>query len=65
MLEAGQGLGRLARHRAASRPRLGVGMCLAVRPEDVDKTIEAINGAGEEAFVLGKAVAGEKGVTIC
>ena len=44
---------------------MGVGMCLAVRPEDVDKTIEAVNAAGEEAFVLGKAVTGEKGVTIC
>ncbi len=44
---------------------MGVGMCLAVRPEDADKTVEAINAAGEEAFILGKTVAGEKGVTIC
>ena len=44
---------------------MGVGMVLAVRPEDADKTVEAVNAAGEEAFILGKAVAGEKGVTIC
>ena len=38
---------------------------LAVDPADVDKTIAAINEAGEKAFVIGKAVAGEKGVTVC
>ena len=44
---------------------MGVGMVLAVDPADVDKTIAAINEAGEKAFVIGKAVAGEKGVTVC
>ncbi len=44
---------------------MGVGMVLAVRPEDADKTVAAVNAAGEEAFILGKAVAGDKGVTIC
>ena len=43
---------------------MGVGMVLAVDP-DADKTIAAINEAGEKAFVIGKAVAGEKGVTVC
>ncbi len=44
---------------------MGVGMILAVDPADADKTIEAIKAAGEEAFVIGKTVAGDKGVTIC
>ena len=44
---------------------MGVGMVLAVDPSDADKTIEAIKAAGEEAFILGQAVAGEKGVTVC
>ena len=44
---------------------MGVGMVLAVDPADADRTIEAINSAGEQAFVLGRAVAGEKGVIIC
>ena len=44
---------------------MGVGMVLAVDPADADKTVEAVNAAGEEAFILGKAVAGKKGVTIC
>ncbi len=44
---------------------MGVGMILALDPADVDKAIEAINAAGEKAFVVGKTVAGEKGVTLC
>lgn len=44
---------------------MGVGMVLGVAPEDAEKTIEAVKAAGEEAFVLGKAEAGEKGVTLC
>ena len=40
-------------------------MVLAVDPADADKTVAAVNAAGEEAFILGKAVSGEKGVTIC
>lgn len=44
---------------------MGLGMVLAISPEDVDKTIEAIRAAGEEAFVVGHVEAGEKGVTLC
>ena len=44
---------------------MGVGMILAVDPADADKTIEAIKSAGEDAFVIGQTVAGEKGVTLC
>ncbi len=57
--------GNIAEEMMYNTFNMGVGMCLAVRPEDVDKTIEAVNAAGEEAFVLGKTVSGEKGVTIC
>lgn len=44
---------------------MGIGMCLAVDPADADRTIEAIRAAGEQAFVIGEAAAGEKGVTLC
>ena len=57
--------GNIAEEMMYNTFNMGVGMCLAVRPEDVEKTIEAVNASGEEAFVLGKTVAGEKGVTIC
>ena len=43
----------------------GLGMILALEPEDVDKAIEAIRAAGEEAYVVGRVEAGEKGVTLC
>ena len=44
---------------------MGIGMVLAIDPEDVDATIKAIEAAGETAYVIGQTVAGEKGVTLC
>lgn len=44
---------------------MGIGMVLAVAPEDVDKTMEAIKAAGEEPYVIGSVEAGEKGVKLC
>lgn len=44
---------------------MGLGMVLAVSPEDVDITIEAIRGAGEIPYVVGHCRRGEKGVDIC
>ena len=57
--------GQIAEQMMYNTFNMGVGMVLAVDPSDTDKTIEAIKAAGEEAFVLGQAVAGEKGVTVC
>nr|WP_294525086.1 phosphoribosylformylglycinamidine cyclo-ligase [uncultured Blautia sp.] len=44
---------------------MGLGMVLAVAPEDVDKTVAAIKEAGEQPYVVGHIEAGEKGVTLC
>ena len=44
---------------------MGLGMVLALDPADVDKTIAAIEAAGEKAYVAGRVEAGEKGVAIC
>ena len=44
---------------------MGLGMVLAVAPEDVDKTMEAIKSAGDKPYVVGKIENGEKGVTLC
>ena len=44
---------------------MGLGMVLAVAPEDAEKTMEAIKAAGEECYVVGHVEAGEKGVTLC
>ena len=43
---------------------MGVGMVLAVDSTDADKTISAINAAGDKAWILGTTEAGEKGVRI-
>jgi phosphoribosylformylglycinamidine cyclo-ligase len=44
---------------------MGIGLVLAVAPEDVDATMEAIKAAGETPYVIGNIEAGEKGVTLC
>lgn len=44
---------------------MGIGMVLAIAPEDVNATVKAIEAAGETAYVIGQTVAGEKGVTLC
>ena len=44
---------------------MGLGMVLAIAPEEVDRAMEAIKVAGEEPYVVGHIEAGEKGVTLC
>lgn len=44
---------------------MGIGMVVAVDPEDVEKTLEAVKAAGETPYVIGSIEAGEKGVTLC
>ncbi|MDD6213242.1 MAG: phosphoribosylformylglycinamidine cyclo-ligase [Clostridiales bacterium] len=44
---------------------MGIGMMLGVDPADVDAAIQAIEAAGEKAYVVGSVEAGEKGVTLC
>ena len=44
---------------------MGMGMCLAVDKNDVDKVLETAAACGEHAFVLGEVREGEKGVDIC
>lgn len=43
---------------------MGVGMTVVVDKNDADKAIEAINAAGEEAYVLGELVDSDEGVII-
>lgn len=44
---------------------MGLGMVLAVAPEDVDKTMEAVRQAGDTPYVVGRIENGEKGVDLC
>ncbi len=44
---------------------MGIGMVLAVAPEDAGRAQEAIQAAGETAYAIGKVEDGEKGVDLC
>ncbi len=44
---------------------MGLGMVIAVEPKDVDAAMEAIRDAGDTCYVVGKVVAGEKGIDLC
>ncbi len=44
---------------------MGLGMVIAISPKDQEKTIAAIEAAGETAYVVGRIEEGEKGVTLC
>jgi len=43
---------------------MGVGMTVTVDPADVEKALEILRANGEDAYVLGEVVEGEKGVEL-
>ncbi|MBQ9862914.1 MAG: phosphoribosylformylglycinamidine cyclo-ligase [Lachnospiraceae bacterium] len=43
---------------------MGIGMVLCVDEKDVEETIAALKNAGDEAFLIGRTIAGEKGVIL-
>ncbi len=43
---------------------MGVGMTVTVAPADVEKTLQILHANGEDAYVLGEVVEGEKGVEL-
>ena len=44
---------------------MGLGMVIGVDPADAQKAMDAIEAAGEKAYIVGQVEAGEKGVTLC
>ncbi len=44
---------------------MGIGMIAAVAADDVKRTMEALQAAGETPYVIGEIAAGEKGVVLC
>ena len=44
---------------------MGLGMVIALDPEDVKTAMEAIQAAGDSCYVVGNIVNGEKGVELC
>ena len=57
--------GGIAEEMMYNTYNMGLGMVLAVKAEDAEKTRKAIGAAGETSYVVGSCVAGEKGVVLC
>ena len=57
--------GEIAEEMMYNTYNMGIGMVLAIDPEDKEKTLKALKQAGEKAYVLGQVEKGEKGVVLC
>lgn len=57
--------GNIDEHMMYNTYNMGIGMIVAVNPDDVDKAKAAIQAAGETCYVIGEIKAGEKGVILC
>lgn len=57
--------GGIAEQMMYNTYNMGLGMIVAVDAADVDKTMKAIESAGEKCYVVGDIQDGEKGVTLC
>ena len=44
---------------------MGIGMVVAVDAQDAEAAVQALEAAGEKAFVIGNIIEGEKGVDVC
>ena len=60
-----QKTGNIAEEMMYNTYNMGLGMIVAVSPDKVDATMEAIKSAGDTPYVVGEIKAGEKGVTLC
>lgn len=60
-----QKTGDIAEEMMYNTYNMGLGMIVAVSPDKVDATMEAIRQAGDTPYVVGEIKAGEKGVTLC
>lgn len=57
--------GEIAEEMMYNTYNMGIGMILAVKKEDVEKTLQAIKEANEEAVIIGHIEDGKTGVTLC
>ena len=57
--------GDLAEKMMYNTFNMGIGMVLAVDAADADKTLAALEEAGEKAYRIGRIEAGQKGVELC
>ena len=60
-----QQTGNISEHDMYNTFNMGIGMVLAVDPEDVDAAMKAIRSTGDTPYVIGHIENGEKGVQLC
>lgn len=60
-----QKIGNIEEHMMYNTFNMGLGMVIAVNPEDVETTMKAIEEAGDKCYVVGNIVEGDKGVDLC
>ncbi len=60
-----QKTGNIAEEMMYNTYNMGLGMIVAVSPDNVEAAMEAIKSAGDTPYVVGEIKAGEKGVTLC
>ncbi|MBQ4482975.1 MAG: phosphoribosylformylglycinamidine cyclo-ligase [Lachnospiraceae bacterium] len=60
-----QSEGRIEEQMMYNTYNMGLGMVLAVSPEDADGVINAVKKAGEEACAIGEVISGNTGVEFC
>ena len=56
--------GNIDEHMMYNTYNMGIGMVLAVDPEKAEDAIAAVREAGDQAYVIGRIAAGEKGVDL-
>ena len=59
-----QKTGNIEEHMMYNTYNMGIGMVIAVRPEEKDAALAAIEAAGEKGYVIGAIASGEKGVEL-
>lgn len=57
--------GEISRHDMFNTFNMGVGMIAIVSRDEVDKALEILKDAGEDAYVLGEVIKSDEGVILC
>lgn len=57
--------GNIDEHMMYNTYNMGIGMMIAVDPQDVDRTMAAIKASGETPYIIGEITNGEKGISLC
>ncbi|PKM68192.1 MAG: phosphoribosylformylglycinamidine cyclo-ligase [Firmicutes bacterium HGW-Firmicutes-2] len=60
-----QALGDIKQEAMYNTFNMGIGMIVALAPNDVDEAIRALEAIGEKAYVIGEVKQGQSGVELC